>query len=421
MIYTSGSIVKKFIIFFLMLMYFIVTFRVFAYVPIGLIEDITTIFFILILLAFYLFELYVDFSNKKTTLIHLLILPILFIPFFNCIQAKEVYGQPVIYGLLAQRTNFLILVAVFNVFLLKKGMISLKQIEFYFLITTHFCLAIFFYYNLFIDPLQYIDTELVSYSMTRGYRFKFSNILVNSLMFYCIFQIWINKLRSYYFSLIICLLYTIVYVQDRSQLVAIAATLFLYYMRNFSIRKKIFYAISIISGVVVLFFLLYWIFPELINIYIQLYTNATSLITGDLATDASTNLRITESKIAVEGFKEHPLMGTGFVSRQWNGGYNAIFNYFYPSDVGILGNLFVYGIIGTIIYYLLFFFSYWFSIPLKNNFDVFLVTCQYTMLFLFIDMMTVASNIKYIGIIAFFVSIIYYYRFYKSNHSNVLK
>lgn len=420
MIYTSGSIIKNFITFLIMLMYFIVTFRVFAYVPVGLIEDITTILFVFILLAFYVFELYVDFSKKRTTLIHLVILPILFIPFFNCIQAKIVYDQPVIFGLLAQRTNFLILVAAFNVFLLKNSIITLKQIEFYFLITTHFCLVIFFYYNLFVDPLKYLDTELVSFSVTRGYRFKFSNILVNALMFYCIFQIWVNRIRIYYLSLIVCVFYTIVYVQDRSQLVAIAATLLLYYLRNFSIRKKIFYAISIITGVVIIFLLLYWFFPDLINIYIQLYTNASSILTGDSASDASTNLRITESRIALDGFKEHPLMGTGFVSRQWNGGYNAIYNYFYPSDVGILGNLFIFGIIGTLIYYLLFIFSYWFSRPLRKNPDVFLITCQYSMVFLFIDMFTVASNIKYIGIIAFFVSMIYYYRFYQNNQSESL-
>jgi uncharacterized membrane protein len=34
------------------------------------------------------------------------------------------------------------------------------------------------------------------------------------------------------------------------------------------------------------------------------------------------------------------------LSSQWNGGFESFFGHFFPADVGILGGLFLYGIVG---------------------------------------------------------------------------
>jgi len=47
-----------------------------------------------------------------------------------------------------------------------------------------------------------------------------------------------------------------------------------------------------------------------------------------------------------------------------------------------------------------------------------LTTCQYGMIFIFLDMITAASNIKFMGLPSVFFAIIYYYRFVKKEQES---
>ncbi len=128
-------------------------------------------------------------------------------------------------------------------------------------------------------------------------------------------------------------------------------------------------------------------------------------------------MRISEAAIAIKGIALHPFFGNGFVSSQFNGGFSGFFGYFFASDVGILGNLFVYGIIGTLIFYIPFFVTLSWTKRLRKNNDILLTTCQYGMVFIFLDMITAASNIKYMGLPSIFFGIIYYYRYFVVNEN----
>jgi heme/copper-type cytochrome/quinol oxidase subunit 2 len=85
--------------------------------------------------------------------------------------------------------------------------------------------------------------------------------------------------------------------------------------------------------------------------------------------------------------------------------------YFYPTDVGLLGNLYVYGIIGTLVFYIPFLFALKYHFKLRKEHATLLVASQYVLIFLFADMLTAATNQKFYGVIAVFFGIVYYYRF----------
>ncbi|MFI5218017.1 MAG: O-antigen ligase family protein [Bacteroidia bacterium] len=400
----------------LMLCYFVLIFHVFDYLPLGFVQDAFTLAMLFLLFGFFAVEFFFDIKNKKISQAHLIIFPILLLPVINCIQSNLVFGQPWYYGFLAQRTNFFILLVSFNVMIIKRGWLTINSLENHFFLAANLCLVIFFYHNLFVDPLKYIDTDLVSYNSVRGYRFKFPNVIINSLLLYCIFKIWISKDRKYYLVLLPVIIYIFAFVKDRSQIVAILLTLLFYYLKNFTIKQRVLYAFSALLTVLVVSVFLYSFFPGIIDTYIELYGNVIKLFAGEQTEEYSTSLRVVESNIAIEGWLQHPWLGTGFLSQQWQNGYFGIYKYFYPADVGILGNLYVYGIIGTLFYYLLFVFAALYSVNLKSNFNVFLVTSQYTMIYIFLDMFTTAINIKFISIIVFFMSIIYYFRFFHKNN-----
>ena len=117
-----------------------------------------------------------------------------------------------------------------------------------------------------------------------------------------------------------------------------------------------------------------------------------------------------ELKLAMEHIEQHPLLGNGFVSSQWNGGWHEILGYFYPVDIGILGNIFVFGCIGTALIYLPFYYSYDYSRKVESG-DVFFKTCEYMLLFFFLSMFFSAVNIRDSSSIMFLVCLLYYYRY----------
>ena len=94
--------------------------------------------------------------------------------------------------------------------------------------------------------------------------------------------------------------------------------------------------------------------------------------------------------------------------------------HFYPVDVGILGNLFVYGIIGTIVFYIPFYLTWKYRHKLKDKNDALLVSSMYLLLFQFADHFTAASNQKFFGVVAVYFGIVYYYRYRKDNLEETL-
>jgi hypothetical protein len=210
-------------------------------------------------------------------------------------------------------------------------------------------------------------------------------------------------------------IYILVFLLDRTQLIALAGTIGLYILLNFSIGRMVRLFILSSFGIILLMLVLGLTAPDFLSKNLSLYANAFETLTGEKVAESSTNIRFLESKIALDGFNDHQAIGVGFLSTRWNEGFRMINKYFYPTDVGILGNLYVYGIIGTLIFYIPFIYSFSYRKRLKNCDEPLLVTAQYVMVFLFADMLTAATNQKFYGVIAVFFGIIYYYRFRKNS------
>ena len=207
---------------------------------------------------------------------------------------------------------------------------------------------------------------------------------------------------------------------DRTQLIAIAGTIAVYVFLNFSFPRIIRTAILAGVGGVIAFGALGLLAPDFLTKNINLYVTAVETLTGEKVAESSTNVRFMESKFALDGFIKHPIMGVGFLSTKWNDGFRSLNKHFYPVDVGILGNLFVYGIIGTLVFYIPFFITWKYSRKIKNKNDALIVSSIYVLLFQFADYFTAASNQKFFGVVAVYFGIVYYYRYRKDNLEETL-
>ena len=101
-------------------------------------------------------------------------------------------------------------------------------------------------------------------------------------------------------------------------------------------------------------------------------------------------MRLEELEIALKYIDKNPLVGNGKVSGQWvEGGYNYFLGFFYASDVGIFGQIFMYGAIGATVLYFQFILALNYILKIKYiKRNVLLVTLKFFLLALALDSIT---------------------------------
>ncbi len=139
----------------------------------------------------------------------------------------------------------------------------------------------------------------------------------------------------------------------RGLIICTAASLLIALYRLRGLRRTVTTAAKFACVAGVLVAALYFIFPAVFSARLSGFSNAfTVLLTGSpTSEDMSANARILETVTALPYIQEHPLLGNGVISAQWQGGIDEVLgHYFHADDIGVFGILFSYGILGLILY-----------------------------------------------------------------------
>ncbi len=396
----------------ILVLIFTSTFRVFATLPLDTLHQGLSTFAIITLTIYYILNLFVHFREHRITRLDLLMWVFVFVNFFSAYQGHKVFNQPYYYGIMAQRSVLLSLSGILLISLLRNRWITILQVERSFVVLSLSLLIIFYFFFLFVDPRNFQQLEFVAFSPIRGYRYRFQFALVLMLLFYSLFKVSHEKKGAYMIIVLLILFYLVYFLQSRTTLVVLAFTLLIYFFRNFSLKEKIrntlLYGSLMALAVLVLISLGY---TALFDKYQVLYQNVFNVFMGEAPDEASSAVRFMEFNTALDYISRNPLLGNGFISNQWNGGWQEILGYFYPVDIGILGNIFVFGFIGTALIYLPYYFSLSMSRSVQSN-HVFFKTIEYMLLFFFLSMFFSAVNIRDSSSIMFLVCLLYYFRYY---------
>lgn len=397
----------------LLFLFVVVNFNILATVPVEFLFSTTHLIFLFILAIFYGYYALEGLKTKRIARLTLICIPILLVPFISAIQAKANFGQPFIIGLATGRLIFYTVSGAFLIYFLEQGKITIKQVEtsvlyvaiIYFII----CLSLY----IFVNPSTLMHTDLVKYQAGKGFTYRLSPLLTVILLFYSLLKGMIEKDKKFFMLFVLVMAYLVIFVQGRSLLAAIVGTIGLFFLRNFTFLQNLKYLLLAVLLCFGAYAFLMFTSPEVIYENVKLFMSAANVFLGGEVTDGSALSRLYEFDIAVRGFKQHPWFGNGFLSNQYNGGFAGLYDHFFPTDIGIMGNLFLYGIIGTLVFYIPFFAAFSYRKYLRNNKDLFLMTCQYSLLFIFVQMFIAARNIQNMGLIIFIFAIIYYFRYYK--------
>jgi hypothetical protein len=99
--------------------------------------------------------------------------------------------------------------------------------------------------------------------------------------------------------------------------------------------------------------------PERVSALTEKYVDAFAALTGaDVMDDWSANARALQIATVTPWVEQHLLMGTGTISNRWNDGYKGMFEYLHPSDLGFLGIVFLYGVLGLVFFTIQYYFAW---------------------------------------------------------------
>lgn len=396
----------------LLVLYFLVGFRVISRMPLGVVNELLSISFLGLISLIALADISYGVLKGRINYLLLIFAPLLIYPFINAWVAQEVFGQPYKFGILSQRYHYYLLSGFAVIYVLRKNIITLQQLEQWFLRSMYLILFIMYFFYIFINPAIFSGTEFVKLTGYKGWIYEFPNGVTAGLLIYSFIRFTKDKSVKNLPGLLLSLFFFIVYGQDRSQISFIILVALMFIVFHLPLNRVLIQLTTSILMISLLVTILMLVSPDFISHYTELFSNAFTIFTGEQTQEYSTNIRYVESEIALKGFSENPWLGNGFLSSQWNEGYMQFYKYFYPADIGILGNLYVYGIVGTLFYYIPFIAAFSWMWRMRKTNDAFLLTACYTLIFIFMDMQSAANNIKFIGIQAFFFGVIYYYRFY---------
>jgi len=268
--------------------------------------------------------------------------------------AQQVFGQPLAYGILSQREIVLIAAWLILANVLRRGIVKPADVESVLLYLAWGTFALYTAARLLLNPADFIGygEGLVTHPMA-GHEPSFKlqpYFLIFGVFYYAILGIRIERKRYYLAAAILFL--AALGGSGRGLAVSVAATLLLFLLRLRGLRRGTIAGLKIVSLAAVIGGVIYESSPDILSARIAGFSDAFAVtVAGSTTGDSSANARLFETLTALPYMQAHPILGSGVVSHQWQGGSEmAMGEYFFASDIGIFGIVFSYGILGLLLF-----------------------------------------------------------------------
>ncbi len=365
----------------------------------------------------FVYALYIFMVRKTVDEINYYYVMIIVLPIWAGLGAVISEGQDFMVGLSSQRHWYGISGIFVIIYLLQTRFITIGDLYRALVWLGWGTMVYFIMCYIFLDPKQYLDYSFVGFSDIKGgYRFKFGIDFIAFLsVYYTVKYVKQRDRASLWFSAI-NLSYLFFLHQGRSVMLSVVATLFVFYMFEVNWQRAVRIFTSIGVGFMVIMGIMYAIIPDRVNDYIFQYTSLFALIfTGDVTGESSVDARIEEIGILLIYLQDYAIgwwIGVGKLGAesQSGSGVNDITTV-PPGDIGILGSIMTYGILGSLVIYFQFFIAFrsvQFIRRYKN--EPFMIASKYFLIFCFLSSLAKGYLFMQPGSTAIFILIIYAYK-----------
>ncbi len=262
------------------------------------------------------------------------------------------YGQPIIKGMLQYKYWGLIWDSIIIMYLLRIRFLDISHLRDALLFGAWLQLPVFVVLIFVLNPSQFAGTLFVYCNEAKGgcqFEFDIFFFLFASI-YYFIRLLQTNRLK---YGLFFLLFFGYVFFvnQKRGVSMSLLATVGLFALFHLTRDKLIYYAMLSVLVLVAMAGMIKLFFPEVLERIIVQYTNAFEALSGQRTGEASADARLRESLIALKYLDRYPLswlFGNGKLDLDWER-TPVDFYHFYPSDLGLFGVIFQYGILGLFV------------------------------------------------------------------------
>lgn len=320
--------------------------------------------FIIISISFIFSRLFIiPIFNRKIISIDYfeayIIATVVTLPIYAAWRAYDVFNQPIFYGALKQRTMWLSGIVLILVYFMRNHTIKANDLHKALVNLAWIWLIFSLIMHVFFDPRQFADNYplFAGGGESSGYMYKYEVVPIIFGGLYYYYQGILRSKHSYFFLSIPFFLFLIIIFDKRSLTISLLLTVLLsswLLLNKWKLIKFTFKSTIIISLTLII---ILFLAPDKTVTFTERFSEAVAVvITGEMGEDASANARIIETQLAMPYIIDNLILGNGDLSNQWNNGYSSTIGYFYPSDIGVLGAVFVYGLLGLAFLYAQYFF-----------------------------------------------------------------
>jgi hypothetical protein len=271
------------------------------------------------------------------------------VPLLSGFSAWQEFGQPFTYGLLSQRSITLLGGVLFLIQGLRCRFFTMMDIEKSLIAIAWGVATLHLTMRALLNPAAY-----VSYGpgFVTGFAENASFVLpfyfpVFGFFYYAFLGFKTRRLK--YYGVAGLFAFTLMNTGGARALTLalLAAFLFLVY-RWGGIARATMLSCRMVLMSALIFGATYVVNPQVLSSRGAKFVDAfTVAFTGKEVEDVSANARIFEALLAASHLPQHPWLGNGNISNQWRGGNQGVLGeYFHPSDIGLIGALYVYGAVG---------------------------------------------------------------------------
>ncbi len=327
---------------------FTMNLRTFEFFPAG--RPFEELWFVLCALAFItLLPMFKIRSNWKFSQLELyLLLAMAVLSVSPAISAARVFGQPVVYGLLAKRSVILLGTWILLINAWRRNWITEQDLQGSLVFLVWSITLLYAFMRMFLNPANFPDAP-VGFILGFGQEQTFSvpgYLLPFGILYYMLRALREGKIAGFLLGLLIYLVST--GSSWRSLTVSLVATLLIFLFRwkplgsALSLLARLLLVGALAAGAVEV------AKPDAVASVVSHFGEALGVVAGKgPGQDPSANARIEETETALPYVREHPITGSGLLSVQWRGGALGVLGvYFSDTDIGLLGILFTYGAIG---------------------------------------------------------------------------
>lgn len=352
-------------------------------------------------------------SRMRFSLIEIYILAMVFlIPIIAGIMAQLEFGQPFYLGALSQRNMILGIISIALIYHVTQRKISIADIEKSLISIAWISLAIYLFFEIAFDPRQFSeDSGLVGGFNSGSPEFRFNSLFICYGFFYYVIKGLKSKIKKFYLISLIFFFYILFIDQGRFLIVSTLATFIVFTWKQASLAKITLWIPKLVLLASLLATLSYTFNEEKTEQLAKKFHAAFIVVlTGEETSDSSANARLIATVIATPYIEKNWLLGSGDISNQWSGGYTGFFGvHFYPSDIGIIGVIFMFGYLGTLLFLMQFVFAYIYYHRGKTK-KVELVMADVSaifLLFIAINSLTTGKFAHYSEVSFFFIALLY--------------